>query len=205
MRRTRLDPGYFLNDPIAQFSRWYREACSIHDKDPETPAAMALATATKTGSVSVRYVLFKGINNNGFVFYTDYTSPKGSDLNTNPNAAVAFYWHELHRQVRISGRVEKLSAAQSDAYFASRARLSRIATVAYKQSRCVPLDSDLELTCATIARSARGKPIPRPLTWGGFRLVPHAFEFWQAGRFRIHDRFVYQRSGKKWNISRLTP
>jgi|WetSurMetagenome_2_1015567.scaffolds.fasta_scaffold27462_3 pyridoxamine 5'-phosphate oxidase len=205
MRICRLDSSDFLSDPIAQFSRWYREACSFHDKDPETPAAMALATATKSGLVSVRYVLFKGIDNNGFVFYTEYTSPKGRDLDTNPNAAIAFYWQELHRQVRISGKVEKLSAAQSDAYFAHRPRLSRIATTAYKQSRRIPLDSDLELICATIARSTRRKPIPRPLIWGGFRLVPHTIEFWQAGRYRIHDRFIYSRSGKKWKLSRLTP
>jgi pyridoxamine 5'-phosphate oxidase len=203
--KNRLDPGDFLSDPIAQFSCWYREARSIHDKDPEMPAAMALATATKTGSVSVRYVLFKGIDNNGFVFYTDYTSPKGGDLNANSNAAVAFYWHEFQRQIRISGKVEKLSAAQSDAYFASRPRRSQIATAAYKQSRCVPIDTDLEQACAAIARSVRGKPIPRPLTWGGYRLVPHTIEFWQSGKFRIHDRFVYKRSGNKWKINRLTP
>jgi pyridoxamine 5'-phosphate oxidase len=205
MQIRRLDSSDFLSDPIAQFSRWYREVCSFHDKDPETPAAMALATATKSGLVSVRYVLFKGIDNNGFVFYTEYTSPKGRDLDTNPNAALAFYWQEQHRQVRIKGKVEKLSAAQSDAYFASRPRLSRIATTAYKQSRRIPLDCDLELACAMIARNVRGKPVPRPVTWGGFRLVPHAIEFWQAGRYRIHDRYMYSRSGKKWKISRLTP
>jgi pyridoxamine 5'-phosphate oxidase len=205
MRRSRLDPDDLSSDPIAQFPQWYREACSVRSKDPEAPAAMALATSTRSGLVSVRYVLFKGIDHAGFVFYTDYTSPKGRDLKANPNAATAFYWQEMHRQVRISGTVEKLSAAQSDAYYATRPHRSQIATLINRQSRQIPLDSDLKLSCATIARNLRGKPVPRPKTWGGFRLVPHTIEFWQAGRFRIHNRFVYHRSGKKWKINRLTP
>jgi pyridoxamine 5'-phosphate oxidase len=206
MKKHRFSGDDLLRDPIAQFLRWYAEACAADVPGSEVPASMAFATASKSGKVSVRFVLLKEIDDRGLLFFTDYSSPKGRDLAVNPQAAASFYWPELHRQVRIKGRVEKLSAARSDAYFTSRPRLSRIATIASRQSRIIPFTMDLKKVCDRIARARRGRPIMRPGNWGGYRIVPSVIEFWQAGSYRLHDRFVYKKkSAEKWNLHRLSP
>jgi pyridoxamine 5'-phosphate oxidase len=206
MLKKRLLYDDLHSDPIIQFRRWYRTASYQYTGfNPEVPAAMALATSTKNGSVGVRYVLFKGIDHNGFVFYTDYTSPKGRALAENPHAAAAFYWPECNRQVRITGTVQKLSTAQSDRYFARRPRLSRIAAIANRQSRPISFTTDLKMIYGEIDRRTKTQSLPRPVTWGGYRLLPNTIEFWQAAEFRMHDRFLYRRSGKKWTIQRLSP
>jgi pyridoxamine 5'-phosphate oxidase len=196
----------FLDDPIAQFWKWYRDARNISPGDPEAADTMALATSSKNSLIDVRYVLFKGIDTDGFVFFTDYTSKKSSALADNPRAAIAFYWHGLRRQVRIRGIVEKLPSEKSDAYFATRPRRSQAATLLSKQSVPIAFDIDLTSECGKILRSFKGKAIKRPKTWGGFLLVPHEIEFWQAGKNRLNDRYLYVRKGSgKWEVNRLSP
>ncbi len=205
MHTTTLSFKTLPKDPLILFKAWYKEANTTYADDPERAAAMALSTADENGTVDVRFVLLKGIEPDGFLFYTDYTSSKGHDLTRNPHAAVAFYWHELHRQVRIRGRVKKIPDAASDAYFSTRPKGSQIATIAYAQSRRIPLDHDFTGGIETVARKHAGQPLPRPSVWGGYRIVPRAIEFWQAGRDRLHTRFVYRKEGAGWHIVRLTP
>jgi pyridoxamine 5'-phosphate oxidase len=167
---------------------------------------MALATSSKKNHPDVRYVLFKGIDSDGFVFFTDYTSKKGRDLSDNPKAAIAFYWHGLRRQIRVRGIVEKLSIEKSDIYFAARPHKSQAATLVSKQSAPLPFTTDLNLECDKVLRRFKDKTIERPKTWGGFLLIPHEIEFWQAGKNRLNDRYLYVRKGsEKWKINRLSP
>jgi len=190
------------NDPLAQFARWYGEA-QVTEKP--LPDAVALATATPAGHPSLRMVLLKGFDAHGFVFYTNYRSRKGRELARNPRAALLFYWGELERQVRIDGRVEKLMARESDEYFATRPRGSQLSAWASPQSALVAGRGLLERRFAALARKYPDA-VPRPPQWGGYRLVPEAFEFWQGREDRLHDRIHYRRvRGGRWRIERLAP
>lgn len=190
-------------DPFVQFRAWYRDAEAAGLRAPET---MALATSTPEGKPSVRMVLLKGIADGGFIFFTNYDSRKGKQLRDNPIAAVVFHWRELERQVRIEGRVEKISSKESDAYFASRSRESQISARISPQSEVITDRRDLEQRVAEEGRRYAGRSIPRPGFWGGYRIIPDMFEFWQGREARLHDRFLYVRdSDGRWKISRLAP
>ena len=190
------------NDPLAQFARWYGEA-QVTEKP--LPDAVALATATPAGHPSLRMVLLKGFDAHGFVFYTNFRSRKGRELARNPRAALLFYWGEIGRQVRIDGRVEKLMARESDEYFDTRPRGSQLSAWASPQSALVAGRGPLERRFAAFARKYPDA-VPRPPQWGGYRLVPEAFEFWQGREDRLHDRILYRRArGGRWRIERLAP
>jgi pyridoxamine 5'-phosphate oxidase len=190
------------NDPLAQFARWYGEA-QVTEKP--LPDAVALATATPAGHPSLRMVLLKGFDAHGFVFYTNFRSRKGRELARNPRAALLFYWGEIGRQVRIDGRVEKLMARESDEYFDTRPRGSQLSAWASPQSALVAGRGPLERRFAAFARKYPDA-VPRPPQWGGYRLVPEAFEFWQGREDRLHDRILYRRvRGGRWRIERLAP
>jgi len=189
-------------DPFDQFHSWYSERI---DSDPEESGVVALATSGSDGKVSVRIVLMKGYNKTGFVFYTNYDSKKGDQMNANPHAALLFYWPELSRQVRIEGVVEKVSARISDEYFKNRPRGSRISAIASNQSRIVPDKKYLLDKVSFITKNNKDKDLPRPEQWGGYRLVPEWFEFWLEGKDRLHDRITYTLTKGNWIINRLAP
>ena len=189
-------------DPILLFKRWLEEAQA---SEPNDPTAMTLATADASGQPSARMVLLKDADSAGFVFYTNLESRKGDELRTNPKAALLFHWKSLRRQVRIEGRVEPVSGAEADAYYASRPRGSQIGAWASDQSR--PLESrfHLERRVAEVTARHLVGAIPRPPHWSGFRVVPSVLEFWQDKPFRLHDRLVYRRTADGWATSRLFP
>jgi pyridoxamine 5'-phosphate oxidase len=188
-------------DPMQQFGLWMVEA--IHAQVPE-PTAMALATVNAEGRPSSRIVLLKGVDHRGFVFYTNYESRKGRDLAARPVAALTFMWKELERQVRIEGTVEKVSAAESDAYFATRPLGSRIGAWASPQSEVLENRAWLEQRWTELT-AKHGEDPPRPPHWGGYRVMPDLVEFWQGRLSRLHDRIVYRRDGGAWKVSRLAP
>lgn len=189
-------------DPFALFERWLGEA---REHEPNDPNAFALATADADGAPDVRMVLLKALENGGFTFYTNLQSAKGRQLADNPRAAVLFHWKTLRRQVRARGRVEPVSAGEADAYFAERARDARIGAVASDQSRPLPSRAELERRIAEAeARYGAGDP-PRPAHWGGWRIIPEAFEFWRDRPFRLHDRLVFERDGRAWRRGLLYP
>jgi pyridoxamine 5'-phosphate oxidase len=192
LRRRDLDA-----DPLRQFERWFDEVQGL----VRAPEATALATAAASGAPSVRMVLLKEASERGLVFYTHYTGRKGRELTENPQAALLFYWEPLRRQVRVEGPVERVSASESDAYFATRPLGARLGAVASRQSE--PLAGREELERA-VAELGTVDP-PRPETWGGFRLVPTAWEFWQHRDDRLHDRFRYTRVDSAWLSERLYP
>jgi pyridoxamine 5'-phosphate oxidase len=191
LRRKDLDA-----DPLRQFERWFAEADGL----VRAPEAMALATADTGGAPSIRMVLLKGYDAGGLTFFTHYTSRKGRELETNPQAALLFYWDPLRRQVRVEGRVEPVSEAESDAYFATRPAGARASAIVSRQSEPVAGRDELEARVAGLSGE-----LARPGTWGGFRLVPNAWEFWQHRDDRLHDRFRYRRDGGDWIIERLYP
>ena len=191
-------------NPFALFDDWFAEAARSEVNDPN---AMALATVDQDGLPDVRMVLLKGTDPGGFVFYTNTESAKGTELAGNPKAAVVFHWKSLQRQVRVRGPVERVTDAEADAYFASRARDSRIGAWASQQSR--PLESRFALEKAVAYHAARFAvgEVPRPPHWTGFRIRPVYMEFWQNGLFRLHDRVVFRRPAPEgdWNRQRLYP
>jgi pyridoxamine 5'-phosphate oxidase len=189
-------------DPIEQFRRWFDAAL---DAGLHEPNAMTVATATRDGRPSARVVLLKGFDSRGFVFYTNYEGRKGRELEENPRAALLFYWGELERQVRIEGTVSRVSEEESDAYYASRPRGSRLGAWASEQSRTVEGREALEDRIGDLEAEYEGGEVPRPPFWGGYRVWPEVVEFWQGRENRLHDRIVYRRQGGGWEIERLQP
>ena len=191
-----------MPDPFDLFRDWFAEA---EKAEPNDPNAMTVATATPEGRPSARMVLLKGWDSRGFVFYTNTQSRKGGELDANPHCALLFFWKSLHRQVRIEGRVERVSDAEADAYYASRPRLSRIGAWASEQSRPLPARGALLKRVAKYEATYLGDQIPRPPFWTGYREVPARFEFWQDMPFRLHDRSVYLRAAEGWDVVKLYP
>jgi len=189
-------------DPVRQFAAWFEEASTAGIRVPE---AMALATATPDGRPSVRMVLLKGFGEAGFEFYSGYESRKGRELAENPRAALLFHWDALGRQLRVEGAVERLPAAASDAYFASRPRRSRLSALASRQSEVVAGRDVLDHRVAELAAELGDAEPERPDWWGGYLLVPDSFELWQHRDDRLHDRLRYRRDGAGWTIERLSP
>jgi pyridoxamine 5'-phosphate oxidase len=198
LRRRDLDP-----DPIKQFANWFTAAIEAGIKDVN---AMSLATATPDGRPSVRIVLLKGFDHDGFVFFTNYSSEKGQQLDANPNAALGFYWIEVDRQVRIDGRIEKTSREESERYFHSRPVGSQLGAWASRQSEVIDGRRVLDARLAEMTERYGKGPIPLPPHWGGYRLKPERIEFWQGRANRLHDRFRYNREKNGlWCRERLAP
>ena len=199
--RASLDEADVARDPFEQFARWFDEA--VKTAHPMLNA-MTLATVSAEGRPSARIVLLKGVDQGGFVFFTNYKSRKGRELTANPAAALVAYWHELEREVRIEGRVKKVTAQESETYFDSRPLGSRLAAIASPQSETVANRGVLETRFAEVEAQFAERP-PRPPHWGGYRLIPDVIEFWQGRPNRLHDRVLYTRKGRSWTISRLAP
>lgn len=190
-------------DPIVQFGRWYREA---EEAGLFQPDAMTLATATADGIPSARMVLLKGFDEHGFSFFTNYGSRKARELDENPRAALVVYWPELRRQVRVTGRVERLPRDESEAYFRTRPHGSRLAAWASRQSRVIPSRDVLEGEYRRLEAEYAGGDVPLPPFWGGFRVVPDSVELWMGRPNRLHDRLRYsRRPDGSWAIERLSP
>ena len=190
-------------DPFKQFEKWFADAV---DAKLDLPDAMTLATATPQGVPSARMVVLRGFDTNGFCFYTDYESQKGRELAENPNAALVFYWRELDRQVRSTGTIEKMTSEESDAYFASRPVSSQLAVWTERQSLVISNREHLIEGYQRAEQTHSPDAIPRPPHWGGYRLVPNMFEFWQGCPNRLHDRLCYtRRPDGTWEMTRLSP
>jgi pyridoxamine 5'-phosphate oxidase len=214
------------SDPIAQFNKWFEQASGarasgrvlkglirvykallmVTGAEPMDVNAMTLATTDREGRPSARVVLLKGVDQRGFIFFTNYESRKGRELAENPNAALVFYWSDLERQVCIAGRVEKLPEAESEAYHNSRPRGGRVSTWASRQSQVVPDRAALEERWRQFEQKYPGEQVPKPPYWGGYVLQPTRIEFWQGRPNRLHDRFVYTRQPEgAWRLERLSP
>lgn len=189
-------------DPINLFRAWFEAAKKSGILLPE---AMSLATATPDGSPSVRMVLLKDVDLHGFAFYTNYGSQKASEMDENPQAALCFYWPILQRQVRISGKVERVSEDENKDYFVTRSRASRIGAWASKQSKNLSDRAELEARVRDYSEKFSGDNVPLPMFWGGYRLEPDQIEFWQGRADRLHDRIVFKRSSSGWESERLYP
>jgi pyridoxamine 5'-phosphate oxidase len=197
LRRSDLAP-----DPLEQFGSWFAEAGAA----PDVPEAMVLATATPGGAPSARMVLLKGFDERGLVFFSHYTSRKGRELEANPKAALLFHWSPLGRQVRVEGSVSHIPEDESDAYFAMRPRDAQLGALASRQSEPLGSRAELDERLAQLRSDLGDGSVPRPPTWGGFRLVPAAWEFWQHRSSRLHDRFRYEREPSgSWRVERLFP
>jgi pyridoxamine 5'-phosphate oxidase len=189
-------------DPIILFKEWLTEAAALEANDPE---AVALATATPEGRPSVRMVLLKGVDQEGFRFYTNMESRKALELSRNPHAALCFHWKSLRRQVRVEGRVEQIAAPLVDAYFKTRHLLSRLGAWASHQSEPLASRDELEERVRLFAQKFKGQEIPRPPHWGGFLIRPEKIEFWLEGEGRLHDRFLFSWHEGEWEMTRLNP
>ncbi len=189
-------------DPIKKFGDWFEQARS---SNLSTPEAMCLATSDEDGIPDARMVLLKEASAQGFVFFTNYQSPKADQLTHNPRATCVFYWEPLYRQVRISGSVAKVSKEESDEYFATRPRGSQIGAWASHQSAPILDRAELEAACARLEEQYESKDIPRPPHWGGYRIIPERIEFWQGRDNRLHDRELYERQKGEWVVCRLAP
>lgn len=202
-RQVALDESQARENPISQFDDWFRQAVNAHIDMPE---AMVLATAGADGTPTARYVLLKGYDERGFVFYTHSVSVKGRQIAENPHAALVFYWASLHRQVRIEGDVEQVTDREADEYFATREYGSRVSVWVAPQSSVVDSRQFLEHRFEEFERRFRGAAVPRPETWVGYRVRPGLMEFWQGRDNRLHDRIRYTRRGDgTWLIERLAP
>ncbi len=197
LRRNDLDP-----DPLRQFHAWYEAAWAAGAVQAN---AVAMATATPDGSPSVRFVLLKSADEQGFLFYTGYESRKGHELQANPRAALCFYWHELGRQVRVEGPVERVPLGESDRYFDSRPYGAQLSASASRQSEVVADRRELEERVDRLRAQFGEGEVPRPEIWGGFAIEPTLYEFWQHRDDRLHDRFRYRPEGDGWAIERLSP
>ena len=189
-------------DPIARFNRWFDDARKARIPLPE---ACALATVDRRGRPSVRFVLLKRADKEGFTFYTNRKSRKGGDLRANPWASLVFYWNKLDRQVRIEGKVKEVSPAEADAYWATRPRESNLGAVASTQSAPIGSRAQLLKRLQAVRKKYRGRPVPRPPHWTGYRILPTAVEFWKRGNHRLHHRELYTRKGLRWKAQILQP
>ena len=197
-----LDKANLPDDPFLQFNRWFADA---GEKEGSDVNGMTLATATPEGVPSARIVLLKGVDT-GFLFFTNYDSRKGEELEKNPHAALVFWWPSLNRQVRIEGKVEQISSEESNDYFNSRPRGSRIGAIASPQSQVIDSREFLEERVAEVGKTySEEEQMPRPTQWGGYRLLPEKIEFWQGRESRLHDRIRYRIEGEKWVKERLAP
>jgi pyridoxamine 5'-phosphate oxidase len=197
-----LDIKSINTDPISQFKIWFDEVIS---SGVQEPAAMTLATSTRKGIPSARIVLMKKFDEKGFVFFTNYKSNKAKQLELNPNGALVFHWKELNRQVRINGKIKKITGKESDDYFAIRPLLSNVSAVVSPQSKIIPSRDFLENLFNEFYLKSDNKKVERPLYWGGYRLSPSRIEFWQGRENRLHDRIVYVKRKSGWQIYRLAP
>ena len=213
MRRTYsaggIDTSTAATDPVEQFHTWFQDAVATSPGEWFEANAMTLATASKTGQVTARIVLLKGIEQNCPIFFTNYLSEKGLQLAENPQATLCFYWAHCERQIRIEGTVEQVSSELSDQYFASRPRGSQLGALVSQQSAVVPDRPFLEARLLELEKQYADGPIPRPDHWGGYRLHPAKFEFWQGRDNRLHDRIVYSKTAtttsKHWELCRISP
>lgn len=199
---VRLREEDLADDPMEQFRTWFDEARASGLPMPE---AMTLATSDASGRPSARIVLLHGIDENGFVFHTNYESRKGRELEANPQAGLVLYWHPLGRQIRVEGSIERVSAEESAQYFRTRPRGGQLGAWASRQSEQIESRDVLEERVRALEREYEGRAVPLPPFWGGYRLLPDRIELWQHGEDRLHDRFAYERSGDAWTHSRLSP
>jgi len=200
--RATLDESAAARDPFEQFREWLDAAIAAQAPEPN---GMTVATVSATGQPSARIVLLRGYDARGFVFFSNYESAKGRDLAATSRAGLLWWWAPIERQIRVEGVVERLKAAESDAYFLRRPRGHRLSAWASKQSTVVPDRAYLEAQMAEYDRAFAERDVDRPPYWGGYRVVPERFEFWQGRRDRVHDRVVYERDGDAWRTVRLAP
>lgn len=201
-RSKDLDENSLDPDPIAQFKIWFEEARAAGELDPD---AMTLATSTRRGEVSARIVLLRGLSEGGFVFFTNYDSRKGREIDENARAAIVFYWATLNRQVRVEGSVQRVDQYESEAYFRTRPRGSQIGAWASPQSSEIENRKVLEAMVGDLERRFADREVPLPPNWGGYRVIHESIEFWQGRESRLHDRIVYRRLKDGWKTARLAP
>ena len=199
---TELNRSDLLESPTDMFRVWFEK---VEKSETIEVNAMTLATSSKKGEPSSRIVLLKGYDENGFVFYTNYNSEKGNQIEQNPYGSLTFHWNQLERQIRIKGKIRRMSRDKSEKYFRSRPRLSQISVLASNQSDVLENRMELEERFINIEKTYEGKEIPCPDYWGGYRLEHRKVEFWQGRRDRMHDRFVYTKHGTTWQTNRLSP
>ena len=197
-----LDLDKINKNPIDEFKKWFKEA---QKKNILEPNAMTLSTLSSKGNINSRTVLLKGINDKGFIFYTNYESKKGKDINFNSNVSLVFLWKELEKQIIVKGNAKKISKKDSEKYFQSRPRSSRIAAWASNQSKILSFENELKDRFLEYEEKFRNKDIPLPDFWGGFLVEPKSIEFWIGRKSRMHDRILYSRNQKNWGIQKLYP